>query len=53
VAVLSWARHGWAVTGHVAVASKMATHGTSQGGVACEEAGVVDSPREFLLVCEL
>jgi hypothetical protein len=37
----------------VAVASELATHGASQGGVVCEEAGVVDSPHEFLLVGEL
>jgi hypothetical protein len=27
----------------VAVASELATHGAAQGGVVCEEAGVVDS----------
>jgi hypothetical protein len=53
VAVLSEARHGWAVTGHVAVANELATHGAPQGGVVCEKAGVVDSPHEFLLVGEL
>jgi hypothetical protein len=37
----------------VAVASELATYGTAQGGVVCEEAGVVDSPHEFLLVSEL
>ena len=42
-----------AITGHVAVAGELATHGTSHGGVVCEEAGVVDSPHEFLLVGEL
>ena len=42
-----------AITGHVAVASELATHGAVHGGVVCEEAGVVDSPYEFLLVGEL
>jgi hypothetical protein len=37
----------------VAVAGELATHGTSQGGIVCEEAGVVDAPNEFLLVGEL
>jgi hypothetical protein len=37
----------------VAVASELATYGAAQGGAVCEEAGVVDSPREFLLVGEL
>jgi hypothetical protein len=37
----------------VAVASELATHGATQGGIVCEEAGVVDSPHEFLLVGEL
>jgi hypothetical protein len=37
----------------VAVASELATHGAAQGGVVCEEAGVVDSLHEFLLVGEL
>jgi hypothetical protein len=37
----------------VAIASELATHGASQSGVVCEEAGVVDSPHEFLLVSEL
>jgi hypothetical protein len=53
VAVVSQPIHGGAVTGHVAVASELATHGTAQGGVVCEEAGVVDPPHEFLLVGEL
>jgi hypothetical protein len=37
----------------VADASELATHGAVQGGVVCEEAGVVNSPHEFLLVGEL
>jgi hypothetical protein len=37
----------------VAVASELATHGAAHGGVVCEEAGVVDSPHEFLLMGEL
>jgi hypothetical protein len=37
----------------VAVANEMATHGAAQGGVVCEEAGVVYSPHEFLLEGEL
>jgi hypothetical protein len=37
----------------VAVASELATHRAALGGVVCEEAGVVDSPHEFLLVGEL
>jgi hypothetical protein len=37
----------------VAVASELATRGAARGGVVCEEAGVVDSPHEFLLVSEL
>ena len=53
MAVLSHVRHGWAVTCHVAVASELAAHGAPQGGVVCEEAGVVDSPHEFLFVGEL
>ena len=53
MSVLSQARHGWAVTGHVAVAGELATHGTSQGGIVWEEAGVVDAPNEFLFVGEL
>jgi hypothetical protein len=50
VAVMSQPRHGGAVTGHVAVASELAPRGAAQGGVVCEEVGVVDSPHEFLLV---
>jgi hypothetical protein len=42
-----------AITGHVAVASELATHGAVHGGVVCEEAGVVDSPYEFLHVGDL
>ena len=53
MSVLSEARHGGAVTGHVAVASELATQGATQGGVVCEKAVVVDSPHEFLLVGEL
>jgi hypothetical protein len=34
----------------VSVACELATHGAAQGGVVCEEAGVVDSPHEFLFV---
>jgi hypothetical protein len=34
----------------VAVASELATQGAAHGWVVCEEAGVVDSPHEFLLV---
>jgi hypothetical protein len=37
----------------VAVAGELATHGAAQGGVVGEEAGVVYSPHEFLLVSEL
>jgi hypothetical protein len=37
----------------VAVASELAKHGAAQGGIVCEEAGVVDAPHEFLLVGEL
>jgi hypothetical protein len=37
----------------VAVASELTTHGAAQGGVVCEEAGVVDPPHIFLLVGEL
>jgi hypothetical protein len=39
------------MVGHVA--SELATHGAAQGGVVCDEAGVVDAPHEFLLVGEL
>jgi hypothetical protein len=53
MAVMSQAKHGWAVTGHVTVASELATHGAAQGGVVREEAGVVDSSHEFLFVGEL
>jgi hypothetical protein len=53
VSVLSEARRGGAVTGHVAIAGELATHGAAQGGVVCEKAGVVHSPHEFLLVGEL
>jgi hypothetical protein len=37
----------------VAVVGEISKHGTSKGGVAREEAGVVDSTYEFLFVCEL
>jgi hypothetical protein len=37
----------------VAVGGELSTHGAPEGGVVCEEAGVVDSPHEFLFVCEL
>ena len=37
----------------MAIASDLATHGAAHGGVVCEEAGVVDSPHEFLLMGEL
>jgi hypothetical protein len=37
----------------VAVTGELATHGAAQCGVVCEEAGVVDSPHELLLVGEL
>ena len=37
----------------MAVASELATHGATQGGVVGEEAGVVYAPHEFLLVSEL
>ena len=37
----------------MAIASELATHGAAHGGVVCEKAGVVDSPHEFLFVCEL
>jgi hypothetical protein len=36
----------------VAVASELATHGATHGGVVGEEAGVVYAPHEFLLVGE-
>jgi hypothetical protein len=39
---MSWAIHVGAITGHVAVASELATHGAAHGGVVCGEAGVVD-----------
>jgi hypothetical protein len=51
--VISSARHGGAVTGHVAVASESTIHGATQGGVVDEEVGVVYAPHEFLLVGEL
>jgi predicted aconitase with swiveling domain len=35
------------------VACELATHGAAQGRVVCEEASVVDSPHELLLVGEL
>jgi hypothetical protein len=38
---------------YVAVAGELATHGATHGGVVGEEAGVVNAPREFLLVGEL
>jgi hypothetical protein len=47
------ANHGGAVTGHVAVAGELATHGATQGEVVGEEAGVMYSPHEFLLVREM
>jgi hypothetical protein len=53
VAVLSYAINGEEVTGHVAVASELATHGATQGGVVGEEAGVVYAPHDFLLVSEM
>jgi hypothetical protein len=37
----------------VAVAGELATHGAAQGGVVCEETGVMDSPHKCLLVGEL
>jgi hypothetical protein len=37
----------------MAGSSELATHGAAHGGVVCEEAGVVDSPHEFLLVGKL
>ena len=53
MAVQSQAIHGGAVTGHVAVAGELATHGATHGGVVGEEAGVVNAPHGFLLVGEL
>jgi hypothetical protein len=53
VAVLSQAKHGRAVTGHVAVVGVLSTHGATQGGVVSEEAGVVYAPHEFLLGSKL
>jgi hypothetical protein len=50
---MSKAGHRGAVTGHVAVVGELTGHGAAQGGVVCEEAGVVHFPHEFLLVCEL
>jgi hypothetical protein len=50
VAVMFEARHGGAITGHVAVAGELATHGATQDGVVGEEAGVVYARDEFLLV---
>jgi hypothetical protein len=41
------------MTCHVAIASELATHGAAHGRVVCEEAGVLDSPHEFLLVGDL
>ena len=37
----------------MSIASELATHGAAQGGVVGEEADIVDSPHEFLLVGEL
>jgi hypothetical protein len=37
----------------VSIASELAPHGAAQGGVVCEEAGVVNPPHEFLFVGEL
>jgi hypothetical protein len=37
----------------VAIANELATHEAAQGGVVSEEAGVVNSPHEILLVGEL
>jgi hypothetical protein len=37
----------------VAVAGELAAHGATQGGVVGEEAGVVNTPHEFLFVGEL
>jgi hypothetical protein len=53
VAVVSKAGHRGAVTGHVAVADELTTHGTARDGVVREDAGVVYSPHELLLVCVL
>jgi hypothetical protein len=37
----------------VSIASELATHGATHGGVVCEEAGVVNPLHEFLFVGEL
>jgi hypothetical protein len=37
----------------VAVASELATHGATHGGIVGEEAGVVYCPQELLVVIEL
>jgi hypothetical protein len=50
---MSQARHGGAVSGHVAVASELFTHWATEGGVVGEEASGVHTPYEFLLVSEL
>jgi hypothetical protein len=39
--------------GHVAVAGELGTHGAAQGGVVGEEADILESPHEFLLVGEM
>jgi hypothetical protein len=37
----------------VEVAGELSKHGAAEGGVMRKEAGVVDSPHEFMFVCEL
>jgi hypothetical protein len=53
MSVMSTAKHGGAVTSHLAVVGELTVQWATQGGVVREEAGVVHSPHEFLLVCEL
>jgi hypothetical protein len=49
--VFSEVWHRGAVARHVAVAGELSAHGAAEGGIVCEEAGVVDSPYELLFVC--
>jgi hypothetical protein len=52
VAVLSKASHRGVFTGHAAGACDLTANGATKGGVVREEAGLVYSPHEFLLMCE-
>jgi hypothetical protein len=53
MSVMSKATHGGEVTSHVAVVGELTVQSATHGGVVREEAGVVHSPHEFLLVFEL